>query len=210
ERAVAPGLRDRAACATAVAPNAADTVPDRVRVALLATPFVAGTLAAGALTALLVATLVARGHGIERAAWVLACFGLLQLPGRIWLARGRGAAAPSALVVVPGLLEAAGLAVFAFAQTLPGAFAGVALFALGAGMHTLARPWLVPALFGVAASGRVNGSIARAQGYARAAAPFAGAAAIDAWGAPSAFVALAALLLLALPFGRAGLAGARA
>lgn len=106
---------------------------------------------------------------------------------------------PRMLLVAPLLLQAGGLIALFASATLVGALLGIAVFGLGAGLHTVARPWIVPQLFGVAAAGRVNGAIARAQGLARAAGPFVAAAATARVGGGPVFLSLALLLLLSCP-----------
>jgi MFS family permease len=168
--------------------------PDRFQVFLLGAPFVAATFAAMALTTLVIPTLVDFGHPIASAAWVLATLGIMQLPGRIWLWRGGGRLSARGLLMAPLILQAAGLALLGAAKGLVAASTGVALFGIGAGLHTLARPWIVPQLFGVAAAGRISGSIARAQGIARAAGPFAAAGLYGQVGSMPVFFGLAILL----------------
>lgn len=163
-------------------------------------PFVAATFAAMALTTLVVPSLVARGHSIEQAAWALAALGVMQLPGRVWLWRGGGrAVSPRGLLVAPMALQIVGLALLGTSSSLAGALSGVAIFGIGAGLHTLARPWIVPLIFGTDAAGRTNGSIARAQGIARAAGPFAVAAASGWIDSDAVFLALSLALLACCP-----------
>lgn len=175
------------------------SLPDARLVALAGLPFVATTFASMALTTLVIPMLVDRGQPLERAAWVLGAFGVMQLPGRLWLWRGTRAVPAGVLLVAPVLLQAAGLAVLSVSSELVVAFVGVATFGIGAGLHTLARPWLVPHLFGVGAAGRVNGSIARAQGIARAAGPFCVAAAYERTGSAPVFAVLALALAALWP-----------
>ncbi|HEX7112932.1 MAG TPA: hypothetical protein VF216_10835, partial [Mizugakiibacter sp.] len=173
--------------------------PPRLAVFILGVPFVASIFAAIALTTLAIPLLVARGHSLQAAAWTLATLGVMQLPGRIWLWRGGRVGSARTLLVAPLLLQAGGLAALALSSTLAGALGGVAAFGLGAGLHTVVRPWIVPQLFGVAAAGRVNGAIARGQGMARAAGPFVAAAVTVRAGSGPVFLALALLLLLLSP-----------
>lgn len=169
-------------------------------VAVLGIPFVVATFASMALTTVVIPRLVAQGHSLAAASWVLAALGVMQLPGRLWLWRsGDIALSPRLLLVGPLAVQAGGLLLLATAYGLAGAFAGVALFGVGAGLHTLARPWIVPWRFGVAAAGQVNGTIARAQGIARAAGPFAAAVVADRIGSAAVFAALALMLLACLP-----------
>ncbi len=161
----------------------------------IAAPFVLATLAAMALTTVLIPMLVARGVGVDAAALVLAGLGITQLPGRLWLWLGGRGAAPRTLLLAPLLLQAGALVILATGRTLLVDFVGVAVFGLGAGLHTLARPWVVPQLFGIAQAGRINGVIARAQGVARAAGPVAAAAAYGRFGGAAVFSLLALMLL---------------
>lgn len=161
--------------------------------AFVGTPFVAATFAGMAVTTLVVPALVARGVPLSTAATILAALGVMQLPGRLWLLRGRAMPAPTRLLAVPMLLQAAGLALLALART-PTALAGIGLFGLGAGLHTVTRPWLVPRVFGVSANGAAGGHIARANGLARAIGPFTVTAAAAATRPAVVFAALALLL----------------
>lgn len=173
--------------------------PPRFAVFVVGVPFVASIIAAIALTMLAIPVLVARGHSLQAAAWTLAVLGVMQLPGRLWLCRGGPMGSPRMLLVAPLLLQAGGLIALFASATLVGALLGIAVFGLGAGLHTVARPWIVPQLFGVAAAGRVNGAIARAQGLARAAGPVVAAAATARVGGGPVFLSLALLLLLSCP-----------
>ncbi len=167
-------------------------------IAVLGAPFVVATFAAMALTALAIPTLVDRGHSLSSASWVLATLGISQLPGRLWLSRS--AVSPRVLLVAPIVLQALGLVILGSALPFAATFGGVALVGIGAGLHTLARPWVVPQLYGAAAAGRINGAIARMQGVARAAGPFASFALYSRFGSSPVFVGLAVALLVTLPW----------
>ena len=164
---------------------------------VLTVPFVAATFAAMAAATLVVPTLVARGQTLAAASGILAALGVLQLPGRLWV--WRRSLSPRNLLVTPLILQAVGLAVFGGLHATWTAILGVALFGLGAGIHTLARPWAVSVLYGVAASGAVNGAIARHQAIARAAGPFCAAAASSYLGATALFLSLAGTLAMLAP-----------
>lgn len=164
---------------------------------VLTVPFVAATFAAMAAATLVVPTLVARGHTLAAASGILAALGVLQLPGRLWV--WRRSLSPRNLLVTPLILQALGLAVFGGLHSAWTAILGVALFGLGAGIHTLARPWAVSVLYGVAASGAVNGAIARHQAISRAAGPFFAAAAAGYFGATALFLSLAGILATLAP-----------
>lgn len=200
ERYVLPALPTIEVAVAEPVIAASRAVPHRRLVLQLGAPFVAATFAAMALTTLVIPTLVDKGHSIAAAAWVLAALGIMQLPGRIWLWR-KGGIGMSArgLLLAPLLLQAVGLVVLSLTDTLFLAFAGVAIFGVGAGLHTLARPWVVHQMFGVATAGQINGSIARAQGIARAVGPFAAAALYGQVGNAPVFLSLALLLGLLCP-----------
>lgn len=170
--------------------------------ATLVAIFASGTLASMALTTLLIPLLIERGASAPVAAFVLAALGLAQVPGRMWLLRGRGRVSPGAMKMPPIALQAIGLLGVVFARSPEWVAASVAVFGLGAGLQTLARPWLVQTLYGVADSGRWNGEVARVQGFARAAAPVAAAGA--AWLVGTSFVlaGIGGLLALTLPLAR--------
>ena len=204
ERAALPALRVSDQACRATAPASAHGAVDRRLLWRVGAPFVAATFAAMALTTLVVPSLVGRGHPIESAAWVLAALGVMQLPGRVWLLRGGSRAlSPRGLLVVPMGLQVSGLLVLGTATSLAGAFLGVAIFGIGAGLHTLARPWIVPLVFGTELAGCANGSIARFQGLARAAGPFAAAAASGWMGSDAVFLVLASLLTASWPLAHA-------
>jgi hypothetical protein len=74
---------------------------------------------------------------------------------------------------------------------------GVMTFAGGAGLTTLARPYLVLHQYGAERAGYANGVIARAQQLARAAGPVSAAAMAGATGYAPVFGASAILLVLA-------------
>jgi len=164
----------------------------------LALVFSSGTVCAMALTSLLVLHLAAAGQRVSVAASVLAVLGIAQLPGRLWLLRGGRRPSLQSLAVAPLLLQSAGLLVVALSASAIPATLGVALFGLGAGLQTLARPWLVQSRFG-AAAGHVNGCVARWQGIGRAAAPFAALAVAAAMGSRAVLLGLSAMLLATLP-----------
>lgn len=76
---------------------------------------------------------------------------------------------------------------------------GVACFGGGAGLHTLARPWALQSIYGVADAGRVNGVMARYEGFARAGGPVAVVLLYDQVGATTVFDGLSVALLLMAP-----------
>jgi MFS family permease len=200
ERGVFPVLVPLAANASVRPPHAPD--------AAVATPrgffslsllFVAGTCASMGLAVLLIPLLIERGLSAALAASVLAALGISQLPGRLWLLRHRGEFPPWLLTMMPPALQASGLLMLVSAGSAAVAVAGVILFGTGAGLHTLARPWLIQRLYGSAISGQLNGRIARAQGIARAAAPLLVAAASTLAGIPAVFIAMSAVLALLMP-----------
>lgn len=152
--------------------------------------FAVGTFASMVLTTLLIPLLLARGTAPAAAALVLGALGVAQLPGRVWLLQSGSRDAGRALLIVPIVLQALGMLAVVISSSSWSAAAGVAVFGLGAGLQTLARPWLVQVLYGVAESGRWNGELARVQGFARAAGPVM--AATMAWWGSTSIVLLAA------------------
>jgi hypothetical protein len=105
---------------------------------------------------------------------------------------------PVPLLLVSFGLQIAGL-VALMADTLqPAMWVGVIVFAGGAGLTTLARPYLVLHTYGTEQAGRVNGVIARGQQLARAAGPVSAAALASVAGYGTVFAALAALLVAAM------------
>lgn len=158
--------------------------------------FTTSTVAGITLTTLLVPHLVAAGVGLGTAAGVLAALGLAQLPGRLWLLRGGRLPGARVLATWPLPMQAMGLLLVAAVREPWAAAAGVGLFGLGAGLHTLARPWLVQARFG-AQAGQRNGEVARAQGVGRALGPLLAVLAAGVAGSP-AVLGLAAIALLAM------------
>lgn len=171
--------------------------------------FPLATFAAAGLTTLLVPLLVQRGQAPFAAASALAGFGLAQLPGRLWLLGGRRRMSLPLLVWWPLVLQSAGLAIVAVSAGLVAAALGVAVFGLGAGLHTLARPWLLQGLAGPALSGRWNGEVARLQGFARAVGPVLVVAAAATLGMPVVLVVVALLLLASVPAARSLASAAR-
>lgn len=167
------------------------------RFTALAAIFVAGTLASMGLTTLLIPLLIERGHSVSAAAVVLAMLGVMQLPGRIWMLHGGHGTSRHALVTLPLALMAIGLAIVTIAQNMTFSASGVAIFGVGAGLQTLARPWLVQLLYGTTHAGHWNGRIARLQGFARAIGPF-GAAVLSVSGGTSYVFAGLSLMLFAV------------
>ncbi|HEY0482069.1 MAG TPA: MFS transporter [Kofleriaceae bacterium] len=210
QRHVIPRFRPRPASASAAAPTPA---PLRVRrpgtFTLLAITFVLSMLANLSLTTLLIPVLVERGHSATLAASVLASFGVTQLPGRIWLLRGGRASSIRGLLVLQLGLQATGMSLVAVDGGIGLTALGVACFGGGAGLHTLARPWALQSIYGVASAGRANGVMARYEGFARAGGPVLVALLYDHTSTAVVFGGLAAALLAMAPITWIGVAHAR-
>lgn len=163
--------------------------------------FSTGTFASMALTTLLIPLLLERGHSPAVAASALAMFGVMQLPGRLWVLR-HGGRSIRTLSVLPVLLQALGLGLVAMPSSLVTAVLGVLMFGTGAGLHAVARPWVMQRMYGTEDAGWWNGRIAGIQGFARAAAPIVAALLASTVGTSVVFagmgVALAALVPLSL------------
>lgn len=161
--------------------------------------FVVSTLAGMAVTTLLIPVLVAHGESPTRAALVLGLLGLMQLPGRLWVLSGGRAASVRSLLLIPLLLQAAAMVLLVWPDF--GAWwaaLAVLAYGLGAGLFTLARPWLVEDLYGMQHFGWLNARIAAAQSMARACGPVLIVWCHDRLGNFWVFAGLAALLLLLL------------
>lgn len=180
-------------------PRRATRSPWPPRLLALMMLFASGTLAVMALTTLLIPLLLARGVPPSSAALVLAALGIAQLPGRLWLLRGGRSMSPKTLRALPVALQAAGLAGVAIAPIPALAAVAVGVFGVGAGLQTLARPWLVQHLYGAATAGHWNGEVARIQGFARALGPVLAAGAASLVGAQIVLAAAAVLMLMVLP-----------
>lgn len=198
ERGILPRLTTLSP--SSVAPAALAIKPSLLAPQLLSlmAVFATATMAAMALTVLLVPHLVAQGYSLAVAASVLAVLGLAQLPGRVWMLRQRNTPRASSLTVWPLLLQSLGLLTVAIAATPLWAAVGVALFGLGAGLHTLARPWLVQQRYSANAGFR-NGQIAQAQGIGRALTPLLAAGIASLTSTATVLIAFAALTLLLIP-----------
>ena len=146
--------------------------------------FAIASLASTAFTTTLVPALITRDVTPIGAAWMGGLLGLMQLPGRVLVMHGALRASPSRLLLVSLLAQAAGIGTIAISSTSTLLAAGVATFAVGAGLMTLARPHLVQTAFSVEQAGYRNGRLAGAQNLARAAGPVlaAGLASIVGYG----------------------------
>jgi len=161
--------------------------------------FASGTLASMALTTLLIPLLLQREVAPSVAALVMAAFGVAQLPGRIWLLRGRGAISPHMLKSWPIVFQVTGLIVVTVSASPWAMAASVAVFGVGSGLHTLSRPWLIQRLYGTAEVGRLNGEVARAQGFTRAAGPLLMVGAATMSSASMVLIGVAGLLAATMP-----------
>jgi len=141
-----------------------------LRLRTVMTVFALASFAGAAFMATAVSAFMERGLTATRAALLAGIFGVMQLPGRIFLMTGL-LENPSQLAGASLAAQAAGLMVVAIG-TAPSIAAGVAVFAIGNGLMTLVRPHLVHSTFEIAHAGARNGAIARAQQVARAAGPF--------------------------------------
>jgi predicted MFS family arabinose efflux permease len=133
--------------------------------------FSVASLATTAFTTTLVPALIAREVTPMGAAWLGGLLGLMQLPGRVLVMHGALRASPSRLLAASLLAQAAGIALIAIAGASAPLAAGVTIFAVGAGLMTLARPHLVQTVFNRDQAGYLNGRLAGAQNLARAGGP---------------------------------------
>lgn len=146
---------------------------DRAPFFFIAVMFGLTSLASAAFVVNLIPALAERGITPATAAMLGGSIGVMQLPGRALVMHGSAGGSPSRLLTVSLLLQAAGLAGVAFARSALLAAAGTMVFALGAGLTTIVRPYLIQTMFGNQRGGYLNGRIARRQQLARAAGPLA-------------------------------------
>jgi MFS family permease len=162
------------------------------------TVFALSSIVNSALASNIVAALVERRLTPSRAAFIGGMFGVMQLPGRVLMTHKSFTPAPFQLLLVSFALQVVGLVALTADDVQAAMWLGVIVFACGAGLTTLARPYLVLHLYGPEHAGRVNGVIARGQQLARAAGPVSAAALATVTGYSFVFGALAALLVAAM------------
>jgi MFS family permease len=171
--------RDAVRVTRSVAPSTpAASVRPSLTFPLLAFGFT--SLSSAAVIANLVPALAERAVTPTAAAAFGGMFGLMQLPGRALMMQGRISASPFLLVAGSLGLQALGLATWALIPSILSAFAGIALFAIGSGLTTLVRPYLVHTVYQEHETGYLNGRLAQAQQLARAAGPILAAWAVTA------------------------------
>ena len=168
------------------------TVPRR-----LVAVFSLSSVVNSALASNIVAALIERQLSPARAAAIGGLFGVMQLPGRVLMTSQSFAPGPVQLLLVSFGLQIAGLLAL-MARSQASMWIGVVVFAAGAGLTTLARPYLVLHSYGPERAGAVNGVIARGQQLARAAGPVSAAALASAAGYTRVFAVMAALLAAAM------------
>lgn len=179
---------------SARAGTALDSDPGLNRLVIV---FALSSLAASAVASNIVAALIERQLSPARAAAIGGLLGVMQLPGRALMMNRAFAPGPFQLLTISFALQIAGL-VALMATSQAALWAGVSLFASGAGLTTLARPYLVLHVYGAERAGRINGVIARGQQLARAGGPVSAAALASVAGYGRVFAALAAVLAAAI------------
>lgn len=161
------------------------------------TVFALSSVVNSALASNIVAALIERRLTPSRAALIGGLFGVMQLPGRVLMTHKSFTPGPFALLFVSFVLQIVGLAALMAERVQAAMWLGVIVFAVGAGLTTLARPYLVLHVYGADRAGEINGVIARGQQLARAAGPVSAAALATSVGYSLVFAALAALLVAA-------------
>jgi MFS family permease len=170
-------------------------LPSRPEVpSLLLSVFVCTSLAGAALSTNLVPALIERNISPTTAAVFGGLFGVMQLPGRLLFMNSRRTVRPMAILRSSLALQIAGLLVLAGSSAYLAVPVGVALFAAGSGLATLARPYLVSVFYGADRAGEMNGMFARWQQLARAGGPVSAAAFAGLTGYGVVFGVLAAML----------------
>lgn len=170
------------------------TLPGLSRLALI---FAISIVVNAAVVSNLVAALIDRGLAPALAATVAGTFGLMQVPGRLLMTNRSFTPHPLSLLIFSFALQVVGL-VTLMVHGAVAMWVGVILFASGAGLTTLARPFLVLHQYGAAHAGYANGVIARSQQLARAAGPVAAAAMAGATGYGPVFATCGGLLAVAM------------
>ncbi len=150
-----------------------------------------------AVAANIVAALIERELSPARASIIAGMFGVMQLPGRLLMTNRSFTPEPIPLLVTSFVLQIAGLLTLMLNHEAA-LWAGVMLFASGAGLTTLARPYLVLHAYGSGNAGYINGVIARGQQLARAAGPVSAAALAGVTGYTKVFATLSVLLIAAV------------
>jgi MFS family permease len=179
------------ACST----SAAITAPGLKRFVAV---FALSSIVNSALAANLVAALIDRELTPTFAAMIAGLFGVLQLPGRLLMTNRTFSPGPLQLLIVSFALQVAGLLALMVNGATTMLWLGVMLFAGGAGLTTLARPYLVLHMYGADRAGLANGVIARAQQLARAGGPVFAALIATVTGYGKLFAGLATLLAVAM------------
>ncbi len=151
------------------------TPPADFRVLMLV--FGMSSFVSASFIANLVPALGERGLPPAPAALLGGVFGVMQLPGRALMLSRRVGLSGDALLVLSLVLQAGGLIGVAVVPTTAAAIVGTMAFAAGAGLTTLARPYLVQSRVALHQVGWMNGRLARAQQLSRAAGPVAASAA---------------------------------
>jgi predicted MFS family arabinose efflux permease len=165
--------------------------------ARLVATFSLSSIVNSALASNIVAALIERRLSASRAALIGGLFGVMQLPGRLLMTHPSFTPRPTTLLIASFAIQIAGLLMLT-AEPHAAMWAGVMLFASGAGLTTLARPYLVLQVYGADRAGAANGAIARGQQLARAVGPVSAAALAGMVGYGTVFAALAALLATAV------------
>ena len=129
------------------------------------------SLSSTAVVANLVPAVVERQLTPTTAAILGGTFGVLQLPGRALMLRGSFAVSPFRLLAISLGLEGVGLITWARAPGAISVVAGLMVFAVGAGLTTLVRPYLVQTALSDYPTGYINGQLAFVQHLSRAAGP---------------------------------------
>ena len=194
-------FRRALAPSTTIAPCESPADPDATRhrpqgFLFLATTFSLASLASASFTTNLVPAMGEHGVTPGTAALLGSLLGVMQLPGRALLMSGSLSTSPRGLLTLSLALHAGGLGIVAFAGSTLMAAAGTALFALGAGLTTLTRPYLVRTMFSVERGGYFNGRIARSQQLARAAGPILVAWLATVLGYTAVFAAMGAAFVI--------------
>ena len=116
--------------------------------------FALSSIVNSALASNIVAALIERRLTPSRAALIGGLFGVMQLPGRVLMTNKSFTPGPFRLLLVSFALQIAGLLALMADGVQAAMWLGVIVFACGAGLTTLARPYLVLHVYGAERAGR--------------------------------------------------------
>lgn len=148
----------------------------------LTAAFVLGTASVTAVAAHMVAFLMDRGESAAFAAAAVGSLGAIKVGGRVVLALAERRAHLARLTALVFVSQGAALTTLAVTDGRAAILVFIAVYGVGFGAATIARPLLVAQTWGTASYGSIAGAVAVGVTVAKAVAPVAAGAARDALG----------------------------